>query len=467
MSKLGIELADGWAIDKLSNLVEILVSNVDKKTVENEPSVRLCNYMDVYSNEYITSKIDFMKATASKSQLSKYIIREGDVMITKDSETPDDIGIASVSLEDFNDVICGYHLALLKPKKDKIFGRFLAKQLGQYQVNRQFANRANGSTRYGLTLNVIETALIPYPASIDMQRKISGILSTCDTVIERTEAAIAKYKAIKQGLLYDLFTRGLDTNGHLRSSYQEAPALYKESELGMIPKEWEVKIFRDWCVVNPKTTELPESFVYIDLESVEDGKLVQENFISKKGAPSRAQRILANHDVLYQMVRPYQKNNLYFDRNKSQTKYVASTGYAQLRINEYSSSFLFYLLHTDWFVNEVLIRCTGSNYPAINSTELQSIFVAVPTNTEQKEIGKRLHSIDNNIKSEEILLQKYQSIKKGLMGDLLGCRDAMHGVSTVHDIPNMHDVPIIHDVPHTNNIADIDQRTKKNDGTNE
>jgi type I restriction enzyme S subunit len=239
MSKIEIELTEGWAIDELDDLVEILVSNVDKKTAENEPAVRLCNYMDVYSNEYITSKIDFMNATASKSQISKFSIKEGDVMITKDSETPDDIGIAAVSLEDFNDVVCGYHLALLKPKKDKIIGKFLAKQLGQYQVNRQFANRANGSTRYGLTLNVIETALIPYPISIDKQQKIAHILTTFDTVIEQTQSGIAKYKAIKQGLLHDLFTRGLDTNGHLRPSYHDAPEMYKESELGMIPKEWE------------------------------------------------------------------------------------------------------------------------------------------------------------------------------------------------------------------------------------
>lgn len=419
MSELKKYLSDGWTTDQLDNLVDVRVSNVDKKSLDHEPPVRLCNYMDVYSNDYITSNIDFMNATADKSQISKFVIKKGDVMITKDSETPDDIGIAAVSLEDFEDVVCGYHLALFKPYKNKISGEFLAKQLGQYEVNRQFANKANGSTRYGLTLNVIKTALIPFPVSVEKQQKIAHILTTCDTVIEQTQSAIAKYKAIKQGLLHDLFTRGLDASGHLRPCYSEAPELYKESELGMIPKEWKVKRFGDWCIVNPKTTELPQSFVYIDLESVEDGKLKQENFIHKKDAPSRAQRILANHDVLYQMVRPYQKNNLYFDKNIDQIKYVASTGYAQLRTNE-SSLFLFYLLHTDWFVNEVLIRCTGSNYPAINSSELQSIYIAIPADNEQKEIGKRLHAIDNRIQTEEILLQKYQSIKRGLMGDLLG-----------------------------------------------
>jgi type I restriction enzyme S subunit len=86
-----------------------------------------------------------------------------------------------------------------------------------------------------------------YPHSPN--KKIAKILSTCDEVIEKTEAAIAKYKAIKQGMMHDLFTRGIDTaTGKIRPSYQEASELYKESALGMIPKEWEVKRLEDVVV---------------------------------------------------------------------------------------------------------------------------------------------------------------------------------------------------------------------------
>ena len=61
-----------------------------------------------------------------------------------------------------------------------------------------------------------------------------------DNLIEKTEALIAKYQAIKQGMMHDLFTRGVDEHGHLRPTHDEAPELYKQSELGWIPKEWEV-----------------------------------------------------------------------------------------------------------------------------------------------------------------------------------------------------------------------------------
>jgi type I restriction enzyme, S subunit len=424
MNKLGIELADGWAIDKLSNLVEILVSNVDKKTVENEPSVSLCNYMDVYTNEYITSKIDFMKATASKSQLSKFIIREGDVMITKDSETPDDIGIASVSLEDFNDVICGYHLALLKPKKDKIFGRFLAKQLGQYQVNRQFANRANGSTRYGLTLNVIETALIPYPASIDKQRKISGILSTCDTVIEQTQAAIAKYKAIKQGMLHDLFTRGLDANGHLRPSYQDAPELYKESELGMIPKEWEVKRLTeittkigDGIHTTPNYTESSD-YKFINGNNLENGII---NITCKTNSVSfeeyRKHKIDLNDKTILMSINGTIGNLAYY-RNE---KVILGKSAAYICCdNEVDVEYIYFLLSTSILLKYFTDELTGSTIQNLSLASIRNTPILFPKNEEQKMIVKFLRTYNNILISEESHLQKYQSIKKGLMGDLLG-----------------------------------------------
>jgi type I restriction enzyme S subunit len=76
---------------------------------------------------------------------------------------------------------------------------------------------------------------------LPQQRKIARILTTVDNLIEKTEAMIAKYQAIKQGMMHDLFTRGVDEHGRLRPPYEQAPELYKQSELGWIPKEWEVR----------------------------------------------------------------------------------------------------------------------------------------------------------------------------------------------------------------------------------
>ena len=161
------------------------MSNIDKKSYENEQSIRLCNYMDVYSNEYITSLLDFMNATANQNQINRFSIEKGDVIITKDSESPDDIGVPSVVQENLSNVVCGYHLALLKPRK--IFGFFLAKQLSMFDINRYLANRANGSTRFGLTLHVIESMPILYPLSKLEQKLIFSRLQSIDVKIQAEE----------------------------------------------------------------------------------------------------------------------------------------------------------------------------------------------------------------------------------------------------------------------------------------
>src|SRR5208337_4545302 len=235
---------DGWRVVALSDIADIRVSNVDKKSVSGEIPVRLCNYIDVYNNEYITADLDFMEASATPSELARFSVEIGDVMITKDSETPDDIGVPAVALWSDQRLVCGYHLALFKPDKTQVDPVFLGKQLTLPNIAAYYGRLACGSTRYGLSNSGIGRTPLRLPP-LSQQRKIARILTTLDNLIEKTEALIAKYQAIKQGMMHDLFTRGVDAHGHLRPPQTEAPHLYKQSELGWIPKEWEVRQIGD------------------------------------------------------------------------------------------------------------------------------------------------------------------------------------------------------------------------------
>ena len=200
----------------------------------------------------------------------------------------------------------------------------------------------------------------------------------------------------------------------------------KGNKKGLVPKlrfpefsdsgSWDRKALSQTCEVNPSADELPETFVYIDLESVEAGRLLQKKIISREGAPSRAQRLLEKGDVVFQMVRPYQKNN-YFFLPSDDLDYVASTGYAQLRAHELNS-YLFQYLHNDTFVDRVLEKCTGSNYPAINSKNLSKITVEIPSSEEQQKIADCLSSLDELIAAHTKKYEALQSCKKGLMQNL-------------------------------------------------
>lgn len=177
--------------------------------------------------------------------------------------------------------------------------------------------------------------------------------------------------------------------------------------------EWESTTLSKSCIMNPKSSKLPSNFIYIDLESVANGKLLKENYINILDAPSRAQRLLWNNDILYQTVRPYQKNNYFFKGQNNMV--VASTGYAQLRCDTNIPQYVYQYIHNDVFVSNVMLRCTGTSYPAINSTDLGSVKVSLPTLQEQQKIAEFLSAFDEKIENQQNIIKNLEQQKKGFM----------------------------------------------------
>lgn len=170
--------------------------------------------------------------------------------------------------------------------------------------------------------------------------------------------------------------------------------------------DWRKEPLSKIAYINPKTHSLPEHFFYIDLDSVKQGVLVKQTRIDKEVAPSRAQRLLQESDIIYQTVRPYQRNNLYIEHDIEGC--VASTGYAQLRAQE-NARFLYALIHTNKFVNEVLLRSTGTNYPAINSSDLGTVNVGIPSQAEQDKIADFVTTLE---RKRSHLSQKIELLKR-------------------------------------------------------
>ncbi len=238
------------------------------------------------------------------------------------------------------------------------------------------------------------------------QRKIASCLSSLDDVITTHIEKLDLLKDHKKGLMQNLFPQENEKVPKYR--FKE----YRNSG------NWNKKKLNEICEVNPSSKGLPEKFIYIDLESVEDGILKQKKHISISEAPSRAQRFLIKDDVIFQTVRPYQQNNYYFLPDDS-FNYVASTGYAQLRAYE-SPSFLYQYIHNPNFLEKVLAKCTGSNYPAINSSDLSEITVLIPSKIqEQQKIAFCLSALDEIIKAQLETIEQLKQHKKGLMQRLL------------------------------------------------
>ena len=198
-------------------------------------------------------------------------------------------------------------------------------------------------------------------------------------------------------------------------------------------EEWRHSTLRSECQINPKTEQLADTFLYIDLESVVKGQLVKTNCLKKEDAPSRAQRVLSKWDILYQCVRPYQLNN-YIVRDDVAIQRVASTGYAQIRTN-HDPDFFFQLIHTKTFTDQVINRCTGTNYPAINSTDLSGIEINLPGKEEQRKIGRMLSLIDQRIAIQNRVIERYESLIKALAEKLMliDCQEVKLGeISSIY-----------------------------------
>ncbi|HGK7334514.1 TPA: restriction endonuclease subunit S, partial [Streptococcus suis] len=172
---------------------------------------------------------------------------------------------------------------------------------------------------------------------------------------------------------------------------------------------WELRKLGEVAEINPKS-QIPEKFEYVDLESVVGTSLISHRTVRAESAPSRAQRLALPGDIFYQTVRPYQKNNYLFDL--SDDNYVFSTGYAQLR-PKIDSRYLMIKIQDDGFVKEVLDRCTGTSYPAINSKDLSQISIDVPTSLpEQEAIGTFFSTLDRHITLHQRKLDTLKEQKK-------------------------------------------------------
>lgn len=178
------EIPSHWNMLPVKYLARLELSNVDKLSVDGQKDVSLCNYVDVYKNEWVTSKIEFMRATASDEQIRRLSLRKFDILLTKDSETPDDIGVPALVVEELTDVVCGYHLAMLRPNPQIILGEFLFRALEAESTKSYFFSEAVGITRYGLDKNALANTPIPFP-SIDEQQEIVGFINKQLSVIDK------------------------------------------------------------------------------------------------------------------------------------------------------------------------------------------------------------------------------------------------------------------------------------------
>jgi len=244
------------------------------------------------------------------------------------------------------------------------------------------------------------------------QQKIAEILETVDRAIEKTDKIIEKYKRIKQGLMQDLLTKGIDENGKIRS---EKTHKFKNSPLGRIPEEWEVVRLGEITSLRRSKCLPPLNEKYIGLENIEKETGSINGFI-----PSEEIKGISNEfrkgDVLFGKLRPNLRKFYFadFDGFCSTEIFVIVSD-----SNIINQSFLYLVIQSEKFLRLAESKVFGTKMPRTSWNILEKYEFSLPPLPEQQRIAEILSQIDNTIEKEEAYKQKLDRIKKGLMEDLL------------------------------------------------
>lgn len=320
---------------RLGDIAKVDISGIDKKTKDSEQAVRLCNFTDVYYNWAITKNMydGLMKASASESDIESFLLQRGMVVITKDSETRDDIGIAAYIADDFDDVVLGYHCALIVPKEDipeedRIYGKYLNALLHTKYAQKYFYNNATGSgQRYTLSKESIEDMPVYLP-SYKEQVRIGDYLSDIDKKIEVNNLINSELEAMAKQI-YDYWFVQFDFPNEEGKPYKssggkmvwnemlkrEIPDGWKESCLEQcldfsngINYEKDVVGDKNYRIINVRN--ITSSTIFINKDELDiiclpssqaDKFIVKEEdlIIARSGTPGSIRLISSPEDVIY------------------------------------------------------------------------------------------------------------------------------------------------------------------------
>jgi type I restriction enzyme S subunit len=287
----------------------------------------------------------------------------------------------------------------------------------------------SGSAQPQVVIQDLEKIEFLVPESKPEQTHIAEILSTADEAIAHTEALIAKYQRIKTGLMQDLLTKGIDENGNIRSKATHKFVVKNGID---VPEEWEVDIIDDVS----KVTKLAgyEFTKYFDYSiggeiialralNIKNEEIILDDIqtIPKKVSDQLPRSKINKGDVLITYIGAYIGDTLLITESN---KYHLAPNIAKLTAgNKLTPEFLEIVLKTYPVQKQTKNLTAVTATPSLTMGQIRNIFISFPKEIdEQKRIITTINSMRQNIKDEQNKLHKLQSLKTGLMQDLLSGR---------------------------------------------
>lgn len=413
---------------KLGEIATVEISGVDKKAKENEKPIKLCNFTDVYHNWAITRdmEISFMDATATDKEIDTFVLKKGQVAFTKDSETRDDIGIPTYIADDFDNVILGYHTALITPDKTKLSGKYLNAFMNSNFIKKYFENNASGSgQRYTLSNDTLDSIPIILP-EISIQEKIGEFFSNIDRKIALNKKINAKLEAMAKRL-YDYWFVQFDYPDKNGKPYKTSGGkmVWNEVLKRKIPEGWEVK-----CVNDISVSYRGVGYSASDEKSANDKDVM---------LILRGNNISNNHIV-------YDKNTVYLDKsfvseeqkiNKFDILMTMSSGSKEhvgkssmflfdsphsygafcnkITPNKECQFFLENYLHSEFFKKYIKVTCSGTGINNLTNQHFDKARFAFPTKIILNLFNEKVKTCYEQIGFLEQEIQKLTKLRDRLL----------------------------------------------------
>ena len=390
---------------KLEDVADVKLSNVDKKVKTGEKEIRLCNYTDVYKNTYIDKNraVNFMMASCNEKEFEKFLLKKGQVSITKDSEKANDIGVSTYIEEDFQDVVLGYHLALITPYKEKLDGKYLNYWFNTSQAKRYFENNVGGSgQRFTLPLDVILSTPLCLP-NIEKQKKISSILFSLAKKIQLLHQINDNLAELAK-TIYDYWFVQFDFPDENGNPYKSSGGkmVYNEVLKREIPEGWEVKKLGEIAeLYQPKTIS--------EKEMLTNGKYL---VYGANGIVGRYDQYNHTEPMVTITCRGNTCGNINFTEPFS---WITGNAMVVKSKNNYSIDYLYNLLS----ISNIKKVISGSAQPQITRTNLETLLCIAPNDRVIKlydsYTNKYFEQRLNNLKQ----IQHLQSLRDWLLPMLM------------------------------------------------
>ncbi len=411
------DIPDGWEAMKLRFIWQFSSSGIDKKLDDNEPTVRMVNYTDVYGNKErkLTASREYMITTTSEEKKLAHQVSVWDLIFTPSSETIEDIWVSALIEEELPETVFSYHVSRFSFSQPifHAFKKYLCNNTATYA---QFSSKATWTTRKTLAREDFNSTLVVIPGTLEEQWEIAVYLdektALIDEAIAKKKQQIELLSEHRTALINNAITKGLDPNAEMKDSGIDW--------IGMIPRGWEIKKIKHlWRTFNGAT---PKSDIrdYWDWDIVwatpEDLSQLKDKYISESKRmitenwyQSCGTTIVPKDSVILSCRAPIGLLAI------SKVPLCSNQGCKSIVPNSHSlATFLYFsLLANKWSLDAI---SSWTTFKELSSKRLADFFIAIPSIEEQEEIVAYLEketiyidAMKEKIQRSIDLLQEYKT----------------------------------------------------------